>query len=314
MAYFLSPVGNSQQIDTNGRPLNGGKIYSYLAGSSTPAATFTGQSGATQQANPIILNALGLPDSPVWLSGGVPVKLVIQDAAGVTLRTVDSISGINDTTTSPTEWVDSGLLATYLNAASFSVSGDQVGVLQVARRLRTQNTAGRAYSTILTSVYAAGITTVTLANDSLPLDAGLSSVAYGLLAPQNKSIAVVGIVSQAAGVPTGAVVESGSNSNGAYVRWADGTQICQRTGGLLTFSNSSNLTCDWSYPAAFISPPAISSNLEGVTLPTTKNISAITAWARTATTANVSVLSPSLFVDGDQNGQYLDNTAIGRWF
>ena len=38
---------------------------------------------------------------------------------------------------------------------------------------------------------------------------------------------VLGTVSQAGGVPTGAVIEKGANSNGEYVRFADGTQICR---------------------------------------------------------------------------------------
>ena len=38
---------------------------------------------------------------------------------------------------------------------------------------------------------------------------------------------ILGTVSQAGGVPTGAVIEKGSNSNGEYVRFADGTQICR---------------------------------------------------------------------------------------
>lgn len=37
---------------------------------------------------------------------------------------------------------------------------------------------------------------------------------------------IVGTVSQSAGVPTGAIIERGSNANGEYVRWADGTQEC----------------------------------------------------------------------------------------
>ena len=40
---------------------------------------------------------------------------------------------------------------------------------------------------------------------------------------------ILGTVSQAAGVPTGAVIERGSNANGTYVRFADGTQICTYT-------------------------------------------------------------------------------------
>lgn len=40
---------------------------------------------------------------------------------------------------------------------------------------------------------------------------------------------VLGTVSQSAGVPSGAIIEQGSNSNGRYVRFADGTQICWGT-------------------------------------------------------------------------------------
>lgn len=39
---------------------------------------------------------------------------------------------------------------------------------------------------------------------------------------------VLGTVSQSGGVPTGAVIERGSNANGEYARFADGTQICWR--------------------------------------------------------------------------------------
>ena len=37
---------------------------------------------------------------------------------------------------------------------------------------------------------------------------------------------ILGTVSQSAGIPTGAIIERGSNANGEYVRYADGTQIC----------------------------------------------------------------------------------------
>lgn len=37
---------------------------------------------------------------------------------------------------------------------------------------------------------------------------------------------ILGTVSQSGGVPTGAIIERGSNANGSYVRLADGTQEC----------------------------------------------------------------------------------------
>lgn len=41
---------------------------------------------------------------------------------------------------------------------------------------------------------------------------------------------ILGTVSQAAGLPTGAIIERGSNSNGEYVKYADGTMICWNSG------------------------------------------------------------------------------------
>ncbi|EPQ3032680.1 phage tail protein [Pseudomonas aeruginosa] len=37
---------------------------------------------------------------------------------------------------------------------------------------------------------------------------------------------ILGTVSRSGGAPTGAIIERGSNANGEYVRFADGTQIC----------------------------------------------------------------------------------------
>jgi hypothetical protein len=37
---------------------------------------------------------------------------------------------------------------------------------------------------------------------------------------------ILGTVSQSGGVPTGAIIERGSNANGEFVKFADGTMIC----------------------------------------------------------------------------------------
>ena len=53
---------------------------------------------------------------------------------------------------------------------------------------------------------------------------------------------VVGTVSEdGSGSPTGAVIERGSNANGDYIRFADGTQICTNDNSAITTS-----------PAAFV--------------------------------------------------------------
>lgn len=69
---------------------------------------------------------------------------------------------------------------------------------------------------------------------------------------------ILGTVSQSGGVPTGAIIERGSNANGEYVRYADGTQECwnENAGSLSadqasgSFFRSPELGT-WIYPAAF---------------------------------------------------------------
>jgi hypothetical protein len=76
---------------------------------------------------------------------------------------------------------------------------------------------------------------------------------------------ILGTVSQLDGVPTGAIIERGSNANGEYVRWADGTQIC-------VAASVGAMTCDiasgsiyrsaiaiWTYPASFSGVPSVMS-------------------------------------------------------
>jgi len=97
MAVNLSPVGGAaaQFFDNSGQVLTGGKLYSYLAGTTTPAVTYTTNAGNVANSNPIILDAAGrVPSSgEIWLTGGVNYKFVLQDQNNVQLWSVDNLSG-----------------------------------------------------------------------------------------------------------------------------------------------------------------------------------------------------------------------------
>ena len=99
MAVNLSPVGGAaaQFFDNSGQVLTGGKLYTYLAGTTTPAVTYTSSSGITAQPNPIVLNAAGrVPDSgEIWLTDGISYKFVLKDTNDVLIATYDNIVGIN---------------------------------------------------------------------------------------------------------------------------------------------------------------------------------------------------------------------------
>lgn len=99
MAVNLSPVGGAaaQFFDNSGNVLTGGLLYTYLAGTTTPAITYTTSAGNTAQPNPIVLNAAGrVPDSgEIWLTDGVLYKFVLKDSNNVQIATWDNIDGIN---------------------------------------------------------------------------------------------------------------------------------------------------------------------------------------------------------------------------
>ena len=111
---------------------------------------------------------------------------------------------------------------------------------------------------------------------------------------------LLGTVSQDAGTPTGAVIERGSNANGEYVRFADGTQICTH---VVTASASGGVA--WTFSAAFHAIDAI----------TTSVIAA--ASARTASHGNVSGTGVDIHCFDHSNARQPNDvsvTAIGRWY
>jgi hypothetical protein len=88
MAAFLSPDPKLQFFDNSGQPLVGGRIYTFEAGSSTPAVTYTSASGTTLNTNPIILDTRG--EASVWL-GSFPYKFRLTDSNNVVIWTVDNV-------------------------------------------------------------------------------------------------------------------------------------------------------------------------------------------------------------------------------
>ena len=98
MAVNLSPVGGvAAQFFTNtGAVLTGGKIYTYAAGTTTPAVTYTTSAGTTARTNPIVLDSAGrVPGSgEIWLTVGVSYKFILKDSNEVLIATYDNISGV----------------------------------------------------------------------------------------------------------------------------------------------------------------------------------------------------------------------------
>lgn len=88
----------AQFFDNNGDPLTGGLLYVYIAGTTTPATTFTTSAGTVNNTNPIVLDSAGRTSNEIWVNGGVLYKFVLKTSTGVTIGTYDNIPSIDDPT------------------------------------------------------------------------------------------------------------------------------------------------------------------------------------------------------------------------
>lgn len=93
LSQFYGVAG--QLFNDNGDPLAGGKIETYLAGTTTNAATYTTKNGDIQHTNPIILDGAGrIPSGEIWLLFGTSYKFVVKDSANNLIGTYDNVGSL----------------------------------------------------------------------------------------------------------------------------------------------------------------------------------------------------------------------------
>lgn len=132
--------------------------------------------------------------------------------------------------------------------AEMGLAGEESFTLKVSPNGSTWTTALRAQG-----------------SGQLGAPAGLDAAALTLAgSPVYARSTLLGAVGQSGGVPTGGVIERGSNANGDYVRLADGTQICTRLvdldGTSLTSAMGALYRSDanlgpYAFPASFVGTP-----------------------------------------------------------
>lgn len=148
----------------------------------------------------------------------------------------------------------------------------------------------------LTALAVSSITGSALQASATDTTAGKLARADYVYGPGN----LVGTVSETSGTPTGAVIESGSNANGDYVKFADGTMICS----IAVIAGSSGGAATWTYPESFVGAPTITgmarSGAARFTVLDSVN----------ANSATFSVYSTA----GTRTTQNTSLTAIGKWF
>jgi len=148
----LSPTPKLQFFDANGNPLVGGKLYSYQAGTTTPLATYTSQSGATANTNPVILDSRGEGD--VWL-GTALYKLALYTSTDVLVWTVDNIGGPDQSTLSQLAASGGSALIGFLQSGTGAVATTVQSKLRERVSVKDFGAAGDGVADDTTEVQAA---------------------------------------------------------------------------------------------------------------------------------------------------------------
>lgn len=143
--------------------------------------------------------------------------------------------------------------------------------------------------------------------------AGLEEVLRTLLLDSDnkvpaKRLRIVGALSD------GAIIESGSNSNGKWVRFADGMQVCWVNSYVTTPSGDIHT---WTFPAAFVLNPAVVTmgqwHNSDMWMPCINGYDPSQSNSVTSTRLQFQIRTPASGASYPQYGRYFDFLAIGRW-
>ena len=295
-AYLQQQTVNAQALSTYIQRLDNGTLaalagldpaadkFAYFTGANSGALADIKAKGRDLLSSTGVLDAL-LKLGPVW-GGSVrspansDVGLVDGDLNTITIAGVYTLSG---------NWAN-----TYAGAASVATTGTLV-VLQ-----RSANAVFQYFYRDNNQVFRRNT-----------VNGGTSWTDWTIV-----ELPVVGTASNSAGFPAGAIIERGSNANGEYVRFADGTQICWGTGTInvsTTLNNHFGSSSGASVTGnALISFPATFSNTNySVTVfPTFRGFTVLGAYSKNGANAAV-----RMGVSGSTaNDVPYEWSAFGRWF
>jgi hypothetical protein len=194
----IAPVFKFQFLDGNGNPLTAGKLYTYIAGTTTPLTTYTTAAGSTPNTNPIILDSAGRAD--IFLTAGSAYKFVLANAGNVTQYTVDNI-------TAP------GTMSTQ-NASAVTITGGTISGVTITGPITgdvTGNLTGNVTGNLTGNVTGGAIVGASYNGGQL---AGLRNkiINGAVLVNQRRQVGFVGT--------TGSSVSTKSNSLQCPDRWS----------------------------------------------------------------------------------------------
>lgn len=163
------------------------------------------------------------------------------------------------------------------------------------------------------------IALATSGTDTIDIDA-IHSITSLVRSPTTNMFVGIRGIQPVGNVNDGAVMSSGSNSNGNWIKWADGTMMCYSGGRTVTFSgNGGSLDDTWTFPQSFFSSPQVISGSAAASLSNRSVFSGdYTSLASSAVTASSAAIyvrraAGSSVTFGSGDTLFYGATAWGRW-
>jgi len=164
-------------------PLSGGKLYSYIVGTTTPKALFTDANITIPAANPVILDSNG--EATLYGNGAYDLKLT--SSTDVLIWTESNVFFSILTSVAPTpatsQWLDQADVATFIDTASFSVPTDLTLTYTPQRRIKIVLASKTIYGVIVSSAFTSVTTVVCSFDGTDVLDNTLTTLSLGILTP-----------------------------------------------------------------------------------------------------------------------------------
>lgn len=182
----ISPVfQDTVFLGNDGKPLVGGKIFTYEAGSnSAEQTTFNSSSGDTANTNPIVLDSSGRMTTQLWLADGYSYNLVLTQADGTTvLQTHDNILGVIGSYAGggigTVIWNPITVSPAYVSVDTFQLAGFFVVEFAVGNRVRFQySDLSYGYGVVSSVMFTESVTQVQMVVDSVPYSSIVINVAW----------------------------------------------------------------------------------------------------------------------------------------
>lgn len=149
--FPLEAGGLAHFHDSQGDPLQGGKIYFYETGTTTPKTTYSESTGTTANANPVVLDSRG--EAAIYLLGDQAYKMVVKDSDDVTLYTRDPVWGLLDILS-----LNSENTISLLAAETLPTTSDQVVIRDVSEGANNRITLDNIRTALPIRGYIAGLT------------------------------------------------------------------------------------------------------------------------------------------------------------